>query len=194
MPFIDTRPYYLALFLCVLSSGAWAAKEAPPSVLQEPVFGLKLPLASAKLKPFPDEMRAQCKQLADNESWKGHLWIYAKAEDEFGTYFVVGGYYERSKAVFSGPRFHLDTSGAVVRLAGKECTAFGGARDVFDARYFAEIPQVTLQRLADDLIIQLMNSFDEMNRFKDAIRRQQPDLDNLPGELRVALREAFRKR
>jgi hypothetical protein len=188
---IDIKKLLSAVLLCILSYAA-VGKVKPPTVLLEPVFGLKMPMASIMLEPLSEGIRAQCIQLADNENWKGRLWIYARAESELGTYFVVGGIYERANPKFSGPRFHVDSTGAVFKIKDGRCTTFGPAREVFEARYFVEVPQLTLQHLADNLISNLSDAFKGKQRLMDALRRQKVDHDNLPLELQVSLREVSR--
>lgn len=182
---------FLAVFSFAFVSCCALAKDRPPRDLQEPVLGLRFPLASAKLDALPDDVRNKCSELADNENWKGRLWVYATAHDAGGTYYVVGGYYERPKREPSESRYYLDTSGAVFQIVGNQCTGYGGGREVFDARYFEETPQPLLQRLADDLASRLARAFGGPDRLRDELRNQRIDPDTLPAELHEAFKGFF---
>jgi len=164
------------------------AKDGPPSVLQEPVLGLRLPIAQLRLDTLPDEIRNKCEALADNERWKGRLWVYATAKDAAGTYYVVGGYYERPHPKPDQARYYLDTSGAIFQILGETCIGYGGAKEVFDARYFEEIPQPILQKLASDLAVQLARGLGGANRLKVELRNQHIDFNQLAPELQEAFK------
>lgn len=176
----------LALFCCVAQ-----AREGAPRVLQEPVLGLRLPAAKLQLTPLPDEIRNKCAVLADNEKWKGRLWVYATTKDAAGTYYVVGGYYERPNPEPGQPRYQLDTAGAVFQISGQTCSAYGGAKEVFDARYFEETPQPILQKLAVDLASQLSRTLGGADRLRTELQNQRIDFEQLSPELKEAFKTYF---
>lgn len=173
--------------LCAIAQ----AKEGPPRVLQEPVLGLRLPAAKLQLKALQSEIRNKCTALADNERWKGHLWVYASTKDAGGTYYVVGGYYERPDPEPGRPRYHVDTTGAVFQIVGETCIGYGGAKEVFDARYFEETPQSTLQKLAADLAAQLARVLGGPEKLRAEIKNQRIDFDALSPELQEAFGRYF---
>ncbi len=173
----------IAFVLCVANFQTHA-QERPPSILQEPIFGLRFKLAEAKLDPLPDDIRSTCNELADNENWRGHLWIYATASDMGGTYYVVGGYYERPHPDGTKSRYYIDTSGAAFKIAGTKCTAYGGGREVFDARYFEEIPQPVFVELAKDLVTRLTRALGGPGRLRTELRKRGVNAEQLPQELK----------
>lgn len=182
---------FLAALSLSLISGIAAAQDKPPRILQEPSLGLRIPLAGLKLDALPDDVRNMCAELADNENWKGRLWVYATAKDTSGAFYVVGGYYERPNPEPSQSRYYLDTSGAVFKIAATRCTGFGGAREVFDARYFEETPQPIIRQLADDLAVRLVRAFGGPDRLRKELRNQRIDPDSLPAELQEAFKPFF---
>ncbi|RYG99656.1 MAG: hypothetical protein EON58_03180 [Alphaproteobacteria bacterium] len=176
----------LALACCIAQ-----AKEGPPRVLQEPVLGLRLPAAKLRLNVLTDEIRNKCAPLADNEKWRGRLWVYATTKDAGGTYYVVGGYYERLNPEPGQPRYQLDTTGAVFQIVGDTCIGYGGAKEVFDAQYFEETPQAILRKLAADLAAQLARGLGGSERLRTELRNQRIDLEQLSPELQEALKTYF---
>lgn len=173
----------LALACCIAQ-----AKEGPPRVLHEPVLGLRLPAAKLLLNPLQDEIRNKCAALADNERWRGHLWVFATTKDAAGTYYVVGGYYERPNPEPGQPRYHLDTTGAVFQMIGDTCIGYGGAKEVFDVRHFEETPQAILQSLAADLATQLARALGGSDRLRTELRNQRIDAEQLSPELQGAFK------
>lgn len=173
----------LALVCCIVQ-----AKERPPRVVQEPVLGLRLPAAKLQLTPLQDEIRNRCAALADNERWKGRLWVYASTNDAAGTYYVVGGYYERPNPAPGQARYQLDTTGAVFQIIGETCVGYGGAREVFEARYFEETPQAVLQKLAIDLAARLARALGGSEQLRTELRNQRIDSEQLSPELLEAFR------
>lgn len=171
-------------FACCIAQ----AKDGPPRVLQEPVFGLRLPTAKLRLNVLADEIRNKCAPLADTEKWRGRLWVYATTKDAGGMYYVVGGYYERLNPEPGQPQYHLDTTGAVFQIVGETCIAYGGAKEVFDARYFEETPQAILQKLASDLAAQLARALGGSERLRTELRNQRIEFDQISPELQEAFR------
>jgi len=180
----------IAVSLAAVCSMAHA-KDKPPGVLQEPVLGLRLPIAKLRLNALSDEIGNKCEALADNEKWKGRLWVYATAKDAAGTYYVVGGYYERPYPKQDQARYYLDTSGAIFQILGETCIGYGAAKEVFDARYFEEIPQPILQKLASDLAVQLARGLGGADRLIVELRNQHIDFNQLSPELQKAFKTHF---
>lgn len=187
MPSIVTKGLIVIASLAVVCCSA-QAKDGPPSVLQEPVLGLRLPAAKLRLNALQDEIKNKCAALADNERWKGHLWVYATTRDAGGTYYVVGGYYERSNPEPGQSRYHLDTTGAIFQITGETCIGYGGAKEVFDARYFEETPQAVLQNLATNLAAQLARALGSPDRLRTELQNQRIVSDQLSPELLEAFK------
>jgi hypothetical protein len=141
-----------------------------------------------RLNALQEEIRNKCAALADNERWKGRLWVYATTRDAAGTYYVVGGYYERPHPGSGQPRYQLDTTGAIFQIVGDTCIGYGGAKEVFDARYFEETPQAILQQLANDLATQLERALGGSERLKTELRNQHIDSEQLSPELSEAFK------
>ncbi len=184
---IVTKGFAVIASLALVCCSA-QAKEGAPSVLQEPVLGLRLPVSKLRLSALQNEIKNKCTALADNERWKGHLWVYASTKDAAGTYYVVGGYYERSHPQPGQSRYQLDTTGAVFQIAGETCIGYGGAKEVFDARYFEETPQPILQKLAIDLAARLARALGSPDRLRTELRNQRIAPDQLSPELLEAFK------
>ena len=177
----------------LLASCAGIAREAPPRILQEPVLGLRFEQAKAKLDPLPEDARAKCRELADDERWKGHLWIFARADAPTSTYYVIGGYFERRRPASGESKYDLDERGGVIEISGTHCTAFGPAREVFDVRAFNEIPQPIFRSLAADFSSRLARALGGQEKLQRALTNQRIDLARLPPELRDALPAVARR-
>jgi hypothetical protein len=192
MPSIALKRFLATVSFAFASSVA-LAKDAPPRIVQEPVFGLRLASAGIRLDALPEDVRSKCSELADDDKWAGRLWVYARADDAGATYYVVGGYFERRNPAPGEARFELDERGGVISIDGAECTAYGPARKVFDVRAFNEIPQSILQRLAADLGVRLARAFGGPDRLRAELRNQRIDPDPLPAELRQAFKSYFER-
>lgn len=165
---------------------AVSAASRPPLTLQEPVFGLRIELGKVSLDALPNDVLSKCPDLS-NEQESMRLWIYGAAVDAGRRYFVVGGYYVRHDARPSGePIYSLDTRGVVFYVQGDQCALIGPARETFDARFFEEIPQAVLERLADDLARRLARAFGGADRLRRQFERQDLAPNDLPVELDAA--------
>jgi hypothetical protein len=174
-----------------LTGCAAVAKDGPPRILQEPVFGLRFELAKVRLDALPEDVLALCPGLS-NEQEQMRLWTYAVARDAARTYYVVGGYYIQHDPKRPGsPRYVLDTLGAVFYVQGTECTLTGPARETFDARFFDETPRPILQQLAADLSLRLARAFGGSDQLAAQIRQQHVDAATLSPELREAFKRYF---
>lgn len=170
--------------LLLLISSISMAREGPPGILQEPVLGLRYERAKAQLDPLPDDVRINCRELADDERWTGHLWIFARVDAAATTYYVVGGYFERRKPEAGESRYELDERGGVIAIRGTHCTAFGPAREVFDVRAFNDIPQPVFRSLATDFSTRLARALGGQGRLRRELKHQRIDVGRLPQELR----------
>lgn len=188
---IATRKLLATVILSTSSVIAGAADfEHTPKYLVEPVFGLRVALASAKLDPLPDQIRAVCVQMADNDTWKGRQWIFGTVKRDDATYYLVSGYFERQQPEPGELRFHLPDQGGVYVVKDKDC---GGdpARDVFDVRDFEEVPQAVLEQLAQDLRSRLVRAFGGDAGLRAEIKKQRIARDRLTPELSKAFKMYF---
>lgn len=188
---IATRKFLAMIVLATASIIAGAADfEQPPKYLVEPVFGLRVALANAKLDPLPDQIRAACVQMADNETWTGRQWIFGAVERDETTYYLVSGYFERQHPVPGQSRFHLPDQGGIYVVKGKDC---GGdpARDIFDVRDFEAVPQAVLEQLAQDLKSRLVHAFGGDARLRAEFKKQRIARDRLTPELSAAFKAYF---
>ena len=188
---IATGKFLAMIVLATASIIAGAADfEQPPKYLVEPVFGLRVALANAKLDPLPDQIRAACVQMADNETWTGRQWIFGAVERDETTYYLVSGYFERQHPEPGQSRFHLPDQGGIYVVKGKDC---GGdpARDIFDVRDFEAVPQAVLEQLAQDLKSRLVHAFGGDARLRAEFKKQRIARDRLTPELSAAFKAYF---
>lgn len=174
----------LVAALCVLSSTAASAADAPPRYLTEPVLGLRLD-ANAKLDPLPEDVRALCVQLADNEYSTARMWIFAQARDAGGAYYVVAGYSKLRHPAPGERLYEPTTRGGFMSVTGDRCVG-DPAAESFAARDFDVVPQAILQKLARDLAARLVRALGGPERLRAEIRNQRIDVDTLSPELREA--------
>jgi hypothetical protein len=178
--------FALAHLLCLPALGQ---DNLPPRVLQEPVFGLKYEVAKAGFDVLPAEVPPKCKEYAGTRQWGvGQLYVFASVQDAGQTYYVVGGYWERRTPKASESRYELDKYGGVIVVNGEHCIGLGRAREVFDARYFKEIPQPVLQQLADDLAGRLVRAYGSASQLRQAFEGQHIKQARLPAELQTAFK------
>lgn len=166
------------------------AGDKPPRFLQEPVLGLRLETASAKLEPLPEDVRALCIQIADSESWTGRKWIFARATDATTTYYVVSGYAKRRHPEPGESLYEADKRGGVLFVTATKCEG-DPARETFETRDFDGIPQPILQQLAQDLAVRLARAVGGPDRLRAEIKNQRIDFDQLSPELQEAFKPFF---
>jgi len=186
-----TKKLLAALLFAAVVNGADAApSKHPPRFLQEPVLGLRLEVAGLKLDPLPEDVRAMCGQVADDETWTGRVWIVAQAKDAAATYYVLAGYFKRRHPGPGESLYDTDSQGGVYTIKGSKC---GGdpAREVFDVRDFDEIPQAVLQQLANDLATRLIKAYGSPDRLRAELKGQRVDFNQLSPELQVAFKPYF---
>lgn len=191
MPSTVTKKLLAALLLVVLGNTTGAApSKHPPRFLQEPVLGLRLEIAGLKLDPSPENVRAMCGQVADDETWTGRVWIVAEAKDAAATYYVLAGYFKRRHPGPGESLYDTDSQGGLYTIKGAKC---GGdpAREVFDVRDFNEIPQPLLQQLANDLATRLAKAFGGADRLRAELKGQRIDFGQLSPELQAAFKPYF---
>ena len=77
-----TKSLVLAALFAICTTAAAASSNQPPRFLSVPALGLRLPLDRLNLDPLPEDIRATCDQIADNEYSTGRMWIFGRAKDE----------------------------------------------------------------------------------------------------------------
>jgi hypothetical protein len=190
MPSI-ARNCFLASILAVISCSSLAALPSPRT-LSEPVLGLRYEAARVKFDPLPDQVLANCKNLADNEDWQSVWFIYAQARDPLGrTYYATGGY-DISRKSRGKPRFTTGDEGLILFTDRGSCTTLEQVRQTFDARLFDdEITEPVLKLLAADFAKRLERAFGGAAKLRTELRNQHIDKDALPPELLEALKPYF---
>lgn len=183
----------LAVVLLAMAGGAAFAAPRPidePQILREPVFGIRYAVKEAHFDRLSRDLLSACAEYADTKTWTvDQMWIYASANEGTRTYYVIGGSLKRRNPMPSEPTHELDPLGGVIAIEGSHCTGFGQAREVFDARYFEEIPQAVLQDLADDLAKRLARGLGGSERLRQSLNQQGVTKGSLTPELATAFRQ-----
>lgn len=178
-----------------LASCAALAADAPPRIMQEPVFGLRYEIAKVKFDPLPATALSNCPTLVDNENFRSVWFLYARARDASArTFYVAGGYSIRQNP--EPPKYQkyeVGDYGVVFQTEGDRCTVIGDVREVFDARAFDETPQPILRQLAADLVSRFTDAFGGPDRLRTELRNQHVDPDRLPPELQEAFKPYFER-
>jgi hypothetical protein len=84
---------------------------------------LRLPLDRINVDKFPDDLRATCDQIADDELYTGQVWIFGRAKDAASTYYILTGIFKRRSPEPAGERRlyeNLD-NGLVFTVKGGKC-------------------------------------------------------------------------
>lgn len=152
-----------AFVLLSLACGAGLAADEAPRTLRVPALGLRYQAVAQRFEPVPASLLAACPLGAS-----GALWMYADARDGDQHYYVIGG--------------RRDTD-LVLRVDEEECMMFAEAREVFRSRYFLEIPQPVLQRLADDLARRAAAAFGGKSGMLAELHRQHVNVADISPEL-----------
>lgn len=179
---------WVATVSLALAAGLSLAKDVPPHILQEPIFGLRVDAANPALEVLPAQERNKCVEIADNEYLTARIWVFAVARDADATYYLVGGYFKRSHPEAGEPRYRPDTLGGVYRIAGGRCTGIGAAREVFAVRALDETPQPILQQLANDLSARLGRAYGGPAQLRAELRKQRAVLRDMPPEIQEAFK------
>lgn len=179
--------HVFAACLLALTGAVSAAQQNtnPPRYLQDPVFGLRLPVSSSNLETLSEQVRAICEQIADNPTWTGHQWVFGATQEGPTTYYLVGGFFERKNVQRGQQPYFQPEQGGIYEVKGQTC---GGdpAREVFEVRDLDRIPQAVLQRLAVDFASRLAMAVGGEERLRDLLVKQRIDVRRLSPELRDA--------
>ncbi|WP_295996195.1 hypothetical protein [Rugamonas sp.] len=180
-------------FFAFMSGAVTAAAPASPATLRDPVLGLRYEVATADFDLMPKDVLAKCPTLS-NAHIENTDWIYALARDEGRTYYIIAGY---GMLLHPSPpefrRYVAYDLGTVFAVEGDECVIFGEAGETFDARYFQEISQQVLLKLANDSAARLARAFGGADRLSAQMHRQHVALGKLSPELNEAFAPYFRK-
>lgn len=186
---------------CLLAAGLFVALGADagaaqaghaPRFTQDPVLGLTLPTAGARLEPVPDAVRALCVQMADNDNWTARQWVFGKATDAAtaSTYYLVGGYFKRRHPT-SGEGLYLQPEdGGLYRVKDEQCSG-DPARESFAVRDPKQVPPEVLRQLAADFAARLARAAGGEERLRSEIKRRHLKFGMLSPELQEALRPYF---
>ena len=182
----------VAVAVVIVTAAPLASVSASPSILQDPLLGLRYEVATTRFEPMPADLAAKCSVLAGSENMGGVWFVYARARDATGkSYYLVNGYeIRRRPAPPDLPKYETGGFGMLVSVQGDQCALIDAdARQVFDDRIFdEELPQDVLQRLATDFAARLAAAFGGVDRLGAELMSQRVDLDALPIELRNAFR------
>ncbi|NHZ92799.1 hypothetical protein F2P45_27885 [Massilia sp. CCM 8733] len=177
-----------AVVFAALSAVAGAAESNhPPKFVQDPILGLRLPVANLKLDPVSEEIRALCVQMADNENWTARQWTFGEAKSADATYYLASGYFKRWHPQRGQRRYLQPDDGGVYQVAGGKCNG-DPARETFAVRDARQIPHEVLQQLAADLVARLERAAGGPERLRAEIKKQRIDLHKLSPELREAFK------
>ncbi|UGQ47310.1 hypothetical protein [Massilia endophytica] len=188
------------LFAALFAVGATAAatgSNSPPRFLTVPILGLRLPLDRINLEPFPEDLRAMCGQIEDNEVHTARVWVFGRAKDAASTYYVLSGYFKRRNPQPDQRLYELWNNGSVFTIRGAQC---GGddAAETFEthdpnADNNGNVPDPILRELAHDLAARTVRVFGGPDRLRAEIRSQRIDFNSLPQELQEAFGPYFDK-
>ena len=185
-----------ALFAISMTAGATGSNR-PPSFLTVPVLGLRLPLDRLNLEPFPEDLRATCGQIEDNEVHTARVWVFGKAKDAGATYYVLTGYFKRRNPESDQRLYEFWDSGSVFSIRGGKC---GGddASETFathdpNANNDGNVPDAVLRDLAYDFAERTVRAFGGADRLRTEIKNQRIDFNALPRELQEVFAPYFGK-
>ncbi|NHZ98884.1 hypothetical protein [Massilia sp. CCM 8734] len=180
-----------AVVFAALSAVAGAAESRhAPTFVADPMLGLRLPVARLKLDPVPDEIRALCEQMADNETWTGRQWIFGVAKSPTATYYLANGYFKRRHPQRGQGRYFQPDEGGVYQVADGKCSG-DPARETFAVRDPKQIPHEVLQQLAADLVARLVQAAGGGDRLRADIKKRKIDFDQLSPEMQEAFKPYF---
>lgn len=197
MPFTVISRLAAAALFATCATAAATGSNLPPRFLTVPALGLRVEIAGLKLAPFPEDLRATCGQIADDEQDTGHVWIFGRAKDAASTYFILNGYFKRRTPDPERRLYELWENGSVFTVRGGKC---GGddATETFDARdpnadNDGNVPIPILRELARDLAAQTVRACGGPDRLREEIKKQRIDFNQLSPELQEAFGPYFGK-
>ncbi|MES2297445.1 MAG: hypothetical protein V4582_10400 [Pseudomonadota bacterium] len=176
----------ISVVLAGASGNILARDEGPPRILQEPMFGLRYVVEKVHFDPVPDFVRAACS--LEHDKGRAHFYLYAIAHDAARTFVIVGGYVEAFNPAPNEHRYELNEPGILFVIDKDGCMDIDEPRNVFNARYFDQVPQAIHEQLARDLSTRLERAFGGPERLRSEWKKQGIEQDKLPIELRDAFK------
>lgn len=197
MPSIVIKRLTTAALFAICTTTAASGSNKPPRFLTVPVLGLRLPVDRIDLEPFPEDLRAMCGQIEDNEVHTARVWVFGRAKDAASTYYVLTGYFKRHNPESDQRLYEFWDNGTVFTIQGEKC---GGddAAETFamhdpNAVNDGNVPQAILQALASDLAARTVRAFGGAERLRAEIKSQRIDFNSLPQELQETFAPYFGK-
>jgi len=188
-----------AALFAISATATASSSNQPPRFLTVPILGLRLPLDRPNVDKFPEDIRATCGQIADDELYIGQVWIFGRAKDAASTYYILTGIFKRRSPDPEGERRLYENweNGVVFTVKGGKC---GGddAVETFDvhdpnAEIHDNVPDPILRELARDLAARTVRAFGDPDRLRAEIKNQRIDFNSLPQELQEAFAPYFGK-
>jgi hypothetical protein len=187
-----------AAALCAICATASATdSDKPPRFLTVPVLGLRLPIDKIDLERFPEDLRAKCGQIEDNDVHTARVWIFGQAQDARSTYYVLTGYFKRHDPESGQRLYEFWDNGSVFTVRGDKC---GGddAAETFgspdpNAENDGNVPDPILRELARDLATRTVRAAGGPSRLRAEIKSQRIDFNSLPQELQEVFAPYFDK-
>jgi hypothetical protein len=177
-----------AVLFAISATAAAASSNQPPRFLTVPVLGLRLPLDRLNVDKFPEDIRAACDQIADDERYTGQVWIFGRAKDAASTYYILTGIFKL---------YENWDNGLVLTVKGNKC---GGddAVETFEvhdpnAEIHDNVPDPILRELGRDLAARTVRALGGPDRLRAEIKHQRIDFNSLPKELQEAFAPYFGK-
>lgn len=177
------------LILMALLNAKASASESNhrPSSVRDPVLNLSFPMKIVALEPFPAEIRSLCVQMADNDRWVGHQWLFGVAKHSNSTYYLASGYYERPNPEPMQKRYFQPDGGGLYRVTDGKCSG-DPAGEVFHVRDPAQIPLEVLEQLARDLVSRLEHAAGGPALLRAELTKQRVNFQTLSRELKEAFK------
>lgn len=195
MPCIAIKKLTAVTLLTISAAVAASDSDQPPRFLTVPVLGLRVPIDRINLDAFPEDLRATCGQIDDNEVHTVRVWIFGRAKQASASYYVLTGYFKRRDPERGQRLYELWDNGSVFTVSDGKC---GGddADETFDthdpnADTDGNVPDRILRVLAFDLATQTVRAVGGPERLRDEIKRQRIDFNQLPPELQEAFKPYF---
>jgi hypothetical protein len=195
MPSIATRRIAAAVLFAISTAAAATGSDTPPRFLTVPVLGLRVPLDRLNLDQLPEDIRAKCPQLYDEERYMSYMWIFGRAKDAASSYYVLAGYYNWRNPGRDRRKYEFSNQGTVFTVTGDKCGG-DGADETFEthdpnADNDGNVPDRILKVLAFDLAAQTVKAFGGPDKLRAAIIAQRIEFDSLSLELQEAFKPYF---
>jgi len=147
------------------------------------------------LEPFPEDQRAKCGQIDDNEVHTARVWVFGQATDASSTYYILTGYFKRRHPEGGQRLYEAWDRGSVFTVRDGKC---GGddAAETFethdpDANTDGNVPDPVLRELARDLALRTVRALGGADRLRIEIKSQRIAFNSLPPELQEAFAPYF---